>query len=71
MECVFTSNGKRLCFVIGLNIRPYRFEMEALVYTFYLNTVTINSSVENLVERCKYAYIKHRNDGGCVKIKIY
>jgi len=42
-----------------------------LVYTFYLNTVTINSSVKNLVARCEYANIKHRNNGGYMEMKIY
>ena len=41
-----------------------------LLYTFCLNTVTINSPVKNLVARSEYANIKYRNDGGCLKMDI-
>ena len=37
----------------------------------YLNTVTINSSLKNLVERCEYANIKHRKGGRCIKMEQY
>jgi hypothetical protein len=42
-----------------------------LVYPFYLNTITINSAVKNLVERCEYVNIKHIKDGGCMKMETY
>ena len=39
-----------------------------LVYLFYLNIFTLNLSVKNLVVRYEYMNIKHRDDGGYVKI---
>jgi len=36
-----------------------------------LNTVTVISLVKNLVARYEYMNIKHRYDGGCVKMETY
>ena len=42
-----------------------------LVYPFFLNTVTINSSVKNLVVRYEYVNITRRKDGGWMKMETY
>jgi len=36
-----------------------------------MNTVKLISSVKNLVAPCEYVNIKHRNDGGCLKMDEY
>jgi hypothetical protein len=42
-----------------------------LGYPFYLNTFKLISSVKNLVARYEYVNVKHRNNGGCLKMDAY
>jgi hypothetical protein len=43
----------------------------SLVYLFYLNSVTLNSCVKNLVSRNEYVNTNHGNGGGYVKNETY
>ena len=58
---------ENVSFLIGFNKRLYRFEMK----TLYMNTITLKSSVKNLVAPYEYVNIMHSNDGGYMKMETY